>query len=490
MMRRLNSISIINKIKKYAFLKAVSVLVGGTILGQLINVAISPILSRLYSPADFGVFAAFNSLLLIGVSFSSGGYHLALPLAKDKETARSLVILGGILQLFIFIMLSVFVFSSLKDIFCEMVGLNVLAPYLKLLPIGVFFAGFFELLYYWGLSQKKFLEMSKAKIIKSFYNAIGSILLGWLNFRPWGLLWGQMFNYGGGWFSLLSSLLKEGSIRIGLGIVWKTAVRYKRFPLFSLWSTVLNSLSNQFMPLVFIAFWGEQMAGWFAFSMMVLQLPISLVGQAIGHVFFQRTSESLNKKTENHIGEITLRTLKTLIVMGTIPLLGIGIIAPELFAFIWGEKWHMAGVYSSLLSPYILLVFCFSPISTLLYALELQDKDFFLGSVLFSSRFVSIILAARFSGNMAPIILYSVLSFCAYAFLLCWLLKISGNSWVRAGAFFIKEILIALALGSPVIALRYGGYLVSFKFLLGCICWGASIYGARMYFYIRGKKEY
>ena len=44
------------------FLKAVSVLMGGTAFAQLLSVLITPLLTRLYSPNDFALLAIYISL--------------------------------------------------------------------------------------------------------------------------------------------------------------------------------------------------------------------------------------------------------------------------------------------------------------------------------------------------------------------------------------------------------------------------------------------
>jgi O-antigen/teichoic acid export membrane protein len=48
---------------KSSFARNVAVLVGGTAVGQAIVVLASPILTRLYTPEDFGVLAVYASLL-------------------------------------------------------------------------------------------------------------------------------------------------------------------------------------------------------------------------------------------------------------------------------------------------------------------------------------------------------------------------------------------------------------------------------------------
>jgi O-antigen/teichoic acid export membrane protein len=80
-----------------AFARGVSVLVGGTAGAQLITVLAAPLLTRLYSPEDFGLVAVCASLLaLIGV-ISSRRYELAIPLPDDDVEEANVAMLSLLL---------------------------------------------------------------------------------------------------------------------------------------------------------------------------------------------------------------------------------------------------------------------------------------------------------------------------------------------------------------------------------------------------------
>jgi O-antigen/teichoic acid export membrane protein len=73
------------------FLRRMAMLSGGTLAGQLLVVASSPILTRLYDPPAFGALAVFSSLLAIFVIASAFRYEFAIPIARDEEEAVELV---------------------------------------------------------------------------------------------------------------------------------------------------------------------------------------------------------------------------------------------------------------------------------------------------------------------------------------------------------------------------------------------------------------
>ena len=92
--------------------KNIITLVTGTTLAQAIPIAISPILTRLYSPEDFGVFAIYFSASMVLSVFATGKYEMAITLPKDKEQSRHLVqlsvFIATLLSLFLLILILLF----------------------------------------------------------------------------------------------------------------------------------------------------------------------------------------------------------------------------------------------------------------------------------------------------------------------------------------------------------------------------------------------
>ena len=92
----------ITKIKKSnSALKDVSFVAGGTVISQGIAILVLPILSRIYTPADFGIAAVFASAITILSHISGLRYYLAIPLPKSDRYANAVIVLSLLVQ-FIF----------------------------------------------------------------------------------------------------------------------------------------------------------------------------------------------------------------------------------------------------------------------------------------------------------------------------------------------------------------------------------------------------
>ena len=81
----------------------------GTGLAQAIPIAISPILTRIYTPEEFGVFALYMAIASILTVLVTGRYEMAILLPKKDRDAMSLVALSIALSFFISIILLIIV---------------------------------------------------------------------------------------------------------------------------------------------------------------------------------------------------------------------------------------------------------------------------------------------------------------------------------------------------------------------------------------------
>jgi O-antigen/teichoic acid export membrane protein len=69
----------------------------GTAIAQAIPIGISPILTRIYTPDNFGVFAIFFSITTIFGTIASARYELAVMLPEREEDAINIFALGFII---------------------------------------------------------------------------------------------------------------------------------------------------------------------------------------------------------------------------------------------------------------------------------------------------------------------------------------------------------------------------------------------------------
>lgn len=275
--------------------KNVLTLFTGVVLAQVIALAISPLLSRLFTPEDFGVLAFFQSAAAVFIVIVTGRYELAIVLPESDEDAWSIVQLSCILAVgltfIIFLVLSFAGENLLRSI-----KHSDFLPWLLWLPLFVASSAIFNICIYWNNRKDLYKNISKSKVIQVIGVSVVSLICGFLNFGPLGLILGVVF---GQLFAFLSLMNFDGKINIKFNIheIKKMADIYKKFPLINLPHAFMDALQSiVLLALIGLAF-GAEVVGLYAFSMRIVRTPLVMLGSSIGSVF-----QSLAAKKYNEAG--------------------------------------------------------------------------------------------------------------------------------------------------------------------------------------------
>ena len=84
----------IRSIFKSTFVRNVAMIAGGTVFAQLVTIAFSPIITRLYGPGAFGVLGVFLSVVTILSTISSLCYVHAVVLPKEDADGLRILYLS------------------------------------------------------------------------------------------------------------------------------------------------------------------------------------------------------------------------------------------------------------------------------------------------------------------------------------------------------------------------------------------------------------
>ncbi len=383
-------------------------------IAQAIPFAISPLLTRIYTPEDFGVFGVFMAITSILAVSINGRYDSAILLADSDDDAINVAGVGLIISTTISI-ICLFLVMLLNTKTIGHFYHNNLGIFIYFIPLSIFLSGVFNLLNYSNLRMKLFKDIAKASVYKSFGLACAQLIVGCLKSGAIGLIFGsiiaQLFANG----KLLRNLLKTKAHRsLCLLSMKKQAVKYKKLPIYSLFP-IIDSLTLS-LPLIWLGgLYGPVVLGYFAFCYRLLGAPSALIGNSIGSVFFQKIAEIFRLKKncdakdqgfetktsdENIAHEKTsvtghlLNALAKLSVLGCVMFLPIILLAPFLFDTFFGKDWHDSGEYARILSIAFLARFIVSPLSCIFSVTNQLILSFFWRLIRFPST-VFVFLAAK-----------------------------------------------------------------------------------------------
>lgn len=360
---------LLNPIKKIlpqnTFARGVSVLVGGTASAQALMVLAAPLLTRLYTPEDFGLLAVYSGLLALFVVVASLRYELAIPLPESNTEAANVLVLSLLVVLLMTAISALMVFIA-GDQIALALDAPKLATYFWLLPLGVLLSGIYNVFNCWAVRTKHFGDIARTRISQT----LATLAVQLLGYKLGGiaLLFGQASGQGVGSLRLARSAIKHKEFSSWtLPGVWQAAKRYKQFPIFSTWSGLFNTAGTQLPPLMFAAFFSAGAAGLYALANRILQLPMTVIGGAIGQVYFSDLAEAkINGQLPKKIEEGAVGLIKLSFPAGFVFMY----FAPELFAWVFGADWKVAGEVARWMVPWILLQFISSPLSIVYFVLE------------------------------------------------------------------------------------------------------------------------
>lgn len=358
---------------KSEFLRGVLTLVTGTTLASLITIAATPLLTRMYSPTDFGVLALYMSILAILSVIACGRYELAIILPDNEQDAANLFTLSVLISFGISLLALALVVLYYAG-FASIAPSPLLFPWLWLLPLSLLLSGLIQTATYWMTRHKDYKQITVSQVNQT---AAGTgFQIAWGTFAQLsaaGLIIGHLVGLLASAKTLLWGIFRRNikpSLPVdGLIGLKSQAIIQKDFPLFSSWAAVLNTLSIHLPIFLIGAFFPAAIAGYFAVANRFMALPMRLIGNSVGQVFYQHAAEAMRK---GELRPLILAITKRLTLIIIPPVLVFCIFAPWGFQMLLGDEWRPAGLIAQALSLYVAIQFIISPVSTTGSLLGLQ----------------------------------------------------------------------------------------------------------------------
>ncbi|HCN50154.1 MAG TPA: hypothetical protein DIT10_13885 [Chryseobacterium sp.] len=400
---------IIDKYKGSEFIKNVAVVMTGTAVSQLIAIAVTPILTRNYTPEDFGYYTTFIAIYTVLCSFATGKYERVILLSKNENDIVVVSSLGMAISILFSTFLIILIYLSSLFFDLNSWGIDsLLMKWLYLIPFLLIIYAV-NLIFLTFLNYKKnFKEISKSRVIKTFVSILVSLICIFFLKNMGGLILGELL---GLLFSTIYLFPKlkflfqfQNKITSQFSAV---ASRYKDFPLYNIPSDLLNNSSAQ-VPVFFLTpIYGVQATGQYSLMKRMLDAPVTLLSSSILEVFRQKASEQYIAFGDCR--ELFVKTARNLAIISIVPFSVLMIFGTDIFAFIFGEEWREAGKFAGIFAVYYFFKFVSSPLSYMFYIAEKQKMDFLLHIYMFLSSLMIFYLPKLYSVSITETLwIYSI----------------------------------------------------------------------------------
>lgn len=402
--------------------RGVLAILAGTAGGQVVALLAAPVLTRLYTPEDFGIFTVLSAMAVTVGAMSALRFELAIPLPSREEDAFSLVSLGFLAAGGTAVVGTLTVAVTGEQI-VRLFEQPRLMPWLWLVPVIGSVMGSYLVLNQLAIRQRRFGAIGRRTLAGTVATVTTQIAAGAGGLRAGGLILGLALGQLTGAVSLLrGSGLRGDKATAGrkLHNICRNAHRYRRFPWLLTPAGLLNVLGLQ-LPVLFIASWyGTQVAGWLGLTQRILAVPVSLIGLAIGQVYLAELARAALGNPQR-ARMLFSKASRALVTIGLIVAAVLIVAAPELFSFAFGTQWRVSGVYAQALSLGFAAQILAAPLSQTLIVYERQTMQ-----LLWDMGRLVIVMASvagtAATGASALTTMWSFSISSAFAYLASWLL--------------------------------------------------------------------
>jgi O-antigen/teichoic acid export membrane protein len=380
-----------NLFLKSELLRSATVLVSGAIIAQMISILLQPLLRRLFTAEDFGIYSVYLSLVGIIIVASSLRYDDAIVLPKSDKESVNLLGLSLIFNLTINLTILIIVLLSGEGIKAFLnLPENFPVSLLAIIPIGAFLFSSYGSLNAWLIRKKKYVAISVNKLVRRSTEGVSQVGLALLKI-PNGLIYsdliGQVANVATVAVQTRSTGLNLRQISIPkLKYVLR---KYSEFPKYNLIPALMSS-SSYLLPVIFInKFFSPESAGFFDLSKLVLSIPLAFIASSLSSVLLQKVSEKYNRK------ESFINDLKPVIIMvGMISLAEILLImffGEDIFKIAFGKQWIASGSISRIMVWSFAINFIVASLSNIFVAMR-RIKSYSLWQFCYFLAIISLVL--------------------------------------------------------------------------------------------------
>ncbi len=395
--------------KKY--LRNIISVSGLTFISQAISLLTTPILSRIFSPTDYGEIAIYTSIIAVMEACASLSYAAGIALDKNLHEAKATTKLCIIITCAVGL-LGMFVVGIVN--LCVNGGV-LLRIFIIALPVMVVFPDISAAYEGWLKRCKKYNSIGILNIINVVLTFGLSLTMGLLGFKASGLIIARCISaviFAAIVYLIVLRTTDYKKHTVSMEEIKNRAIVHKRFPLFQMPFIVMNSFSGQLPTIIMSSFFPAEEIGSYTKASSITAIPSQVIGKTVGSVFYQ---ECALLENEEELRRLSFFTYKRLLMIGAVLALGLACVGPQLFSFVLGERWYQAGVCGALMAPMVACIFISQPLSHVLFIKNKQHMGIVIGIIMLIIRSLTLLITAFLHLSFTEMLyIYSIVSSIMY----------------------------------------------------------------------------
>ncbi len=406
----------------------ITLILGGILGAQLISLAFTPIVTRLYSPETFGLFGIIMAAVAVISPLATAAYPTAITLPKKDSDARGLALLAFFIAIATALIILVFLlFES------HWLG-NILkirtqeTTLLLLIPLIVFCMACLDISGQWMIRNKAFATLAHVSVTNSLVMNITKVGAGLLHPAATTLLLIAAFANTLQTLTLQWHARKHkksifnSSIQYSFLSLKTLAKRYIDFPLYRMPQLTILSLSQNLPILILASFAGPASAGFYTLARTTMAAPVILIGKSVGDVLYPHINDKIQAK--NEVTHTIRKSTLVLATLGFLPFATLVYFGPQIFSVLFGSEWATAGEYGRWLGLLFYFNLLSKPSLAAAPALGMQKHILVYEIASTLTKALGLLLGLYFfSSEIIAVMLYSIIASIFYLIIIKWVLS-------------------------------------------------------------------
>lgn len=353
-------------------------------IAQVILIITTPIITRLYSPAEFGEFTIFSNIAMILIPIINARYDLLIVNAKNDRSANILSQISFLISLLILLILIPILAIS------AWLYPNFILDFIFSI-IMLFLVSLTNIFTNYLNKERKYKVLSLINVFRAGSMALLQIIFGLLSLGSLGLIIGFSLSYITGITLGYKTFKKHFNIVRNKEETKALFLENKNQLVYSTPSILLNSLSFSVVVFFIGILYTNTEVGIYGMAIRVLGIPVTIISLGLSKIFMQQANDYYIER--GNFRNLLLKFSSTLVIVSIILYVPLYLFSEELVNILLGHSWVDAITVIKIVIPLFVIRLIVSTVSLSVIVLQKQQLELILQALFLIGTTVTFVIS-------------------------------------------------------------------------------------------------
>ncbi|HCZ8380802.1 TPA: type 8 capsular polysaccharide synthesis protein Cap8K [Staphylococcus aureus] len=353
-------------------------------IAQVILIITTPIITRLYSPAEFGEFTIFSNIAMILIPIINARYDLLIVNAKNDRSANILSQISFLISLLILLILIPILAIS------AWLYPNFILDFIFII-IMLFLVSLTNIFTNYLNKERKYKVLSLINVFRAGSMALLQIIFGLLSLGSLGLIIGFSLSYITGITLGYKTFKKHFNIVRNKEETKALFLENKNQLVYSTPSILLNSLSFSVAVFFIGILYTNTEVGIYGMAIRVLGIPVTIISLGLSKIFMQQANDYYIER--GNFRNLLLKFSSTLVIVSIILYVPLYLFSEELVNILLGHSWVDAITVIKIVIPLFVIRLIVSTVSLSVIVLQKQQLELILQALFLIGTTVTFVIS-------------------------------------------------------------------------------------------------